>query len=257
MNEIQIFNYQNKQIRTVEKDGEPWWVLKDVCEVLEISHIKNTADRLEKDEVGQTEVIDSLGRKQMTTIINESGLYNVILRSDKPQAKPFRKWVTSEVLPSIRKHGMYAVDQLLDNPDLAIAAFTALKEARKKNAQLEETISDQRKEIEEMKPKASYYDLVLQSKNSVPITLIAKDYGISAVKMNQILHDLKIQYKSHNCWVLRQPYADKGYVNSITYSVDESYTSMRTQWTQKGRLFIYNTLKEKLNLIPVMEREIA
>lgn len=109
MNELQIFNYNGNEVRTIQKDGEPWWVLKDVCEILGISHVKDTVNRLEEDEVGQTEVIDRLGRIQTTNIINESGLYNVILRSDKPEAKPFRKWVTSEVLPSIRKTGAYSV----------------------------------------------------------------------------------------------------------------------------------------------------
>lgn len=111
MNELQVFQYNSMDVRTVQKAGEPWFVLKDVCQVLDISHVKDTADRLDQDEVGQTEVIDRLGRKQMTTIISESGLYAVILRSDKPEAKPFRKWVTAEVLPSIRRNGGYIQGQ--------------------------------------------------------------------------------------------------------------------------------------------------
>lgn len=94
-------------------NGEPWFVLKDVCKVLEISNHKMTAQRLDADEVSLTDLIDSIGRKQQTTVINESGLYNVILRSDKPEAKPFRKWVTSEVLPTIRKHGAYMTPETL------------------------------------------------------------------------------------------------------------------------------------------------
>ena len=101
MNELQIFNYNSSEVRVTQIDGEPWFVLKDVCQVLGISNHKMTAQRLDKDEVSQTDLTDSLGRQQETTIINESGLYHVILRSDKPEAKPFRKWVTSEVLPSI------------------------------------------------------------------------------------------------------------------------------------------------------------
>lgn len=112
MSNIQIFNYQSNEVRTVEMGGEPWFVLKDVCTVLGISHITDTAKRMDEDEVGQTEVIDSMGRKQSTYIINESGLYNVILRSDKPEAKPFRKWVTSEVLPQIRKTGSYMLPKM-------------------------------------------------------------------------------------------------------------------------------------------------
>ena len=112
MNDILVFRYKSSEVRTVELNGEPWFVLKDVCAVLGISHITDTAKRMDEDEVGQTEVTDSMGRKQSTYVINESGLYNVILRSDKPEAKPFRKWVTSEVLPSIRKTGSYTMPKL-------------------------------------------------------------------------------------------------------------------------------------------------
>lgn len=107
-NEIQVWNYESSEVRTIQKDGEPWFVLADVCKVLEISNSRNISSRLEPDEKGVT-LVDTLGGTQQMTIINESGLYTVILRSDKPQAKPFRKWVTSEVLPSIRKHGSYSV----------------------------------------------------------------------------------------------------------------------------------------------------
>lgn len=107
-NEIQVWNYESSEIRTVQVNGEPWFVLADVCKVLEISNSRNISSRLEPDEKGVT-LVDTLGGTQQMTIINESGLYTVILRSDKPQAKPFRKWVTSEVLPSIRKHGSYSV----------------------------------------------------------------------------------------------------------------------------------------------------
>ena len=108
-NEIRVWNYESSEVRTVQVNGEPWFVLSDVCKVLELSTPARVAERLEKDEVSQTHTIDRMGREQKTTIINESGLYTVILRSDKPKAKPFRKWVTSEVLPSIRKHGSYSV----------------------------------------------------------------------------------------------------------------------------------------------------
>lgn len=107
MRELSIFDYKGKQVRTIQKDGETWWVLKDVCAVLGISDVRRVAERLDVDEWSQTPVSDRLGRSQDTYIINESGLYNVILRSDKAEAKPFRKWVTAEVLPSIRKTGGY------------------------------------------------------------------------------------------------------------------------------------------------------
>lgn len=205
-NEIKIFNYNNSRVRTIQKDGEPWFVLKDVCGVLDISNHKMTAQRLDVDEVSQTYLIDSLGRQQETTIINESGLYNVILRSDKPEAKPFRKWVTSEVLPSIRKHGLYATEDLIANPDLAIEAFTALKEEREKRQLLEQKNSEQAKlitsqadTISVLEPKASYCDTVLKARNPITVTQIAKDYGMSAVRFNKLLKNLKIQYRSGDC----------------------------------------------------------
>lgn len=109
-NEIQVWNYESSEVRTVQVNGEPWFVLADVCKVLEIKNSRDAAAKLDGDEKGVA-LTDTLGGKQHVTIINESGLYTVILRSDKPQAKPFRKWVTSVVLPSIRKTGSYSVQQ--------------------------------------------------------------------------------------------------------------------------------------------------
>ena len=126
MNDLQIFSYQSHEVRTVEMNGEPWFVLKDVCEVLGLASPHKVAERLDGDERNQIPVEDSAGRQQETTVINESGLYNVILRSDKPEAKPFRKWVTSEVLPQIRKTGSYSIVQADPNlpPELALANRT-------------------------------------------------------------------------------------------------------------------------------------
>lgn len=107
-NKIQVWNYESSEIRTVQVNGEPWFVLADVCKVLELSSPHKVAERLDGDEKGRNQ-IPTLGGVQEMAVVNESGLYAVILRSDKPQAKPFRKWVTSEVLPSIRKHGSYSV----------------------------------------------------------------------------------------------------------------------------------------------------
>lgn len=106
MNTLQVFSYNGAQVRTVEQNGEPWWVLKDVCDILGIANSRDVVNRLDDDEKGVGQ-IDTLGGAQEMTIISESGLYNVILRSDKPEAKPFRKWVTAEVLPTIRRNGGY------------------------------------------------------------------------------------------------------------------------------------------------------
>lgn len=131
MNELKVFNYQDNEVRTVEINGEPWFVLKDVCSVLGLGSAHKVADRLDEDERNQIPLTDSLGREQETTIVNESGLYNVILRSDKPEAKPFRKWVTSEVLPSIRKTGSYNRKPLSPVEMFAMQAQINLEQERR------------------------------------------------------------------------------------------------------------------------------
>lgn len=139
MSNIQIFNYQSNEVRTVEMGGEPWFVLKDVCNILGISKYRDTAARLDADERGSVEV-DTLGGTQQVIAVNESGLYHVILRSDKPEAAPFRKWVTSEVLPSIRKNGGYIAGQEQLSPQELMAK--ALMVAQKTLADREARISE-------------------------------------------------------------------------------------------------------------------
>ena len=168
MNYLQTFSFNNQPVRTVQLNNQPYWVLKDVCAVLGISNSRMTAERLEDDEVSQTDIIDALGRSQNTTVITESGLYAVILRSDKPNAKEFRKWVTSEVLPAIRKTGAYLTDEkaydITHNPqslaDLLMQAGEQLKQ--------KEII------IQEMKPKALFADAVATANTSILIGDLAK-----------------------------------------------------------------------------------
>lgn len=121
MNDLQIFIYSGEQLRTVQRDDGLWWVLRDVCRVLNIGNVTDTKKRLDPDEVDLTDLIDGMGRVQSTTIINEPGLYSVILRSDKPEAKQFKRWVTHDVLPSIRKTGAYGI------PPEQVARITALQ----------------------------------------------------------------------------------------------------------------------------------
>lgn len=167
---LQTWSYGNSEIRTIQKDGEPWWVLSDVCKVLELSSPHKVADRLEADEKGRN-LIPTLGGMQEMTTVNESGLYAVILRSDKPQAKPFRRWVTSEVLPSIRKHGAYMTDQTLEqaltSPDFLIQLATQLKEEKEHRKQLEA-------KVEQDKPKVLFADSVSASKSSILVGELAK-----------------------------------------------------------------------------------
>lgn len=260
MNELKIFeNAEFGSIRTVEIDSTPYFVGKDVAEVLGYS---NTRDALAKrvdneDKLDGVAICDSIGREQTPILINESGLYSLILSSKLPKAKEFKHWVTSEVLPSIRRHGMYAVDELIENPDLAIKALTALKEEREKTKRLTETVAVQNQQISELKPKACYYDVVLNCKDLVSVTEIAKDYGKSARWLNEKLHELGIQFKQGGkIWLLYQKYADKGYTSTKTQTYNGNdgnvHTKVHTYWTQKGRLFIYDLLK-KQGILPLIE----
>lgn len=253
--ELQVFNSTEfGSVRTATVNGEVMFVGKDVADILEYT---NTAKAI-RDHVDEedklTERIVLSGQNREVIFINESGLYSLILSSKMPNAKKFKHWVTAEVLPTVRKHGMYAIDEILENPDLAIAALTQLKEERERRKQLECQTLIQRQQIAEMQPKASYYDLILQNKNTVPITQIAKDYGMSGRKFNELLHELGVQYKFRKTWLLYQQYAECGYTQSRTYAIDESRSVMHTYWTQKGRLFLYDLLKSE-GILPVIEQE--
>lgn len=258
-NSLQTWDYCGCKVRTLEKGGEPWWVLADVCKVLEVSNSRNVSARLEEDEKGVHQMYTP-GGMQNVTVINESGLYAVILRSDKPQAKPFRKWVTSEVLPSIRKHGAYMTEQTLEravsDPDFLIQIATQIKEDQAKNKALTTRVLQQDQQIKELKPKADYTDSILKSKSLVTITQIAKDYGMSGNRMNDILHDLGIQYKLARQWLLYAKYQSKGYTHSetvnITHTDGRQDVRMNTKWTQKGRLFLYEVLKNA-GILPLIE----
>jgi len=247
VDKVQIFeNQEFGRVRAVDQEGQPWWVLKDVCAALGINNHKMTAQRLDGDEVSLTDLIDTLGRAQKTAIISESGLYAVILRSDKPNARTFRKWITSEVLPAIRKHKAYITPDTLarirDDQTAADELIQVLTEAQKINSTLVGI-------VETMRPKADYYDSILQCPYALPVTIIAKDYGMSATRFNRLLHEMGIQFKCRKTWVLYEAYADLGYTLSRTYLVDGEQVSVHTYWTQLGRLFLYERLK-RYGLLP-------
>lgn len=233
-NEIQVFNNNNfGELRTIEKDGEIWFVAKDVCDALELTNPTMALGRLEDDERAKF----NLGRQGNANIVNEYGLYSLVLASRKPEAKSFKRWVTHEVLPSIRKTGQYS--NLPQDYLSALKALVASEEAKQKAEQ----------ELAIAQPKANYTDNVLSSEGYMTATQIAKDYGKSAKWLNKLLHVEGIQYKSGNQWILYAKYADKGYTVSGTCVVgDNSYVS--TYWTQEGRKFIYDLIKEKYGLTP-------
>ena len=234
MNEIQIFNYQSNEVRTVEMCGEPWFVLKDVCTVLGLTTPARVAERLDGDEVSQTHLTDSMGRKQETTVVNESGLYHVILRSDKPEAAPFRKWVTSEVLPSIRKNGGYIVGQQELSPQELMAK--ALLVANKTLAEREARISELTVQNNIMAPKAEYFDELVDRNMLTSFRDTAKELGIKPKAFVDWLLAKKFIYRDQKGKLM--PREDK---NSGLFEVKEAKND-KTQWsgvqtliTPKGR----------------------
>lgn len=261
--DLQIFtNAEFGSVRTITKDGEPWFVGKDVAVSLGYADPSSAVSKNVDAEDKTTLLLEQDGSnyKSKTTIISESGLYALIFGSKLESAKRFKHWVTSEVLPTIRKYKVYAtddmIDKMIDDPDLAIKAFTALKEERAKRKALETTVAAQSQQIAELTPKATYYDVVLRCKDAVNISVIAKDYGWSAQKMNEYLHDKGIQYKRGGIWLLYQKYAAMGYTKTFTnlYSDSKAIThaGVHTKWTQKGRLFIYELLKND-GVLPQLE----
>lgn len=258
MNEMKVFtNEEFGEVRVEEIEGKPWFVAADVCRALDLGNSRQAITRLDEDEKGVT-LNDTLGGKQEMTIINEAGLYALVLSSRKPEAKTFKRWITHEVLPSIRQHGMYAMDDLIENPDLAINALLALKEEREKRKALEVENRVKDQQIAELQPKASYYDLVLQCKGLLSMTEIAKDYGMSAKGMNKKLHELGVEFNQSGVWFLYAKYQDQGYTQTKTrnYSKPDGTQGARAHmyWTQKGRLFLYELLKRN-GILPMIERQ--
>lgn len=264
MNELQIFKSPEfGQVRTVTIDGEPWFVAKDVAMALGYAKPENAvANHIDSEDKTSTLIQGSGSNyKSKATLINESGLYSLVLSSKLPTAKKFKHWITSEVLPAIRKHGAYMtpekIEEALLNPDTLIRLATELKAEReaRKHAELEAASAKQ--VIGELKPKADYTDRILASKGTVTTTAIAKDYGMSATGFNKLLHELHVIYKIGKQWFLYAKYQAKGYTHSKTFDFIHSDgkpdCNMQTEWTQKGRLFLYEFLKNH-GVLPMIER---
>ena len=275
--EMRVFkNEEFGAVRSMTIENEPWFAGKDVCRVFGDKNHNRSLSRIDDEDKREMEIIDSLGRKQTAVFINESGLYALLFSMQPqkantngvPDAYPievkerierlqkFKRWVTSEVLPSIRRHGMYAIDDILANPDIAIAALKELKAEREKRITLENESAVQKMQIAEMKPKADYHDIVLSCTDAVSISVIAKDYGMTAQMMNEKLRELGVQYKQGDVWLLYRDYAANGYTKTATYPYKDScgnvHTKVHTKWTQKGRFFIYHTLKNA-GILPEIE----
>lgn len=256
MNDIQIFNNAEfGEIRTTKVDGKIYFCGSDVAKALGYVRARDAISQHCKGAVKRRALTN--GGEQELPFIPEGDVYRLIVKSKLPAAEKFERWVFDEVLPAIRKHGMYAIDEILDNPDMAIAALTALKEERAKTKALQTENAQQKQMIGELKPKADYMDKILNNKGLVTISQIAKDYGMSGRAMNEKLHELGVQYKQSGQWLLYSKYHDKGYTHSrtinITHSDGTPDVTMETKWTQKGRVFIYELLKG-VGVLPVIEQ---
>lgn len=257
--ELQKFNsVEFGSTRTTIVDGEIMFVGKDITDILGYTNpSKALADHVDDDDKLYNESLSTLGQRG-GWLINESGLYSLILSSKMPNAKKFKHWVTAEVLPAIRKHGVFAVDEVLANPDVLINALMELKKEREEKLALQQTVAIQNQQIVEMKPKASYYDVVLNCKDLVAISVIAKDYGWTANHMNLYLKEKGIHYRQgKKIWLLYKEYAEMGLTSTKTHTYNGSdgstHSRPHTYWTQKGRLFIYDHLK-KDGILPIMEQ---
>lgn len=249
----EVFNHPRfGQVRTIEIDGEPWFVGKDVAGALGYTNPqKAIRDHVDTEDKSVNESFTVNGTKGI--LINESGVYSLIFGSKLDSAKEFKRWVTSEVLPSIRKHGAYAtkatIDRIIEYPDFGIELLTNLKEERKKNRQLEAENQILTQVVMDYEPKVSYYDTILSSEDTMVVTQIAADYGMTAQQLNKILKKENVQHKVNGQWVLCKEYMGGGYTDSRTYNFEKKDGSVginvQTRWTQKGRLLIHELLDKR------------
>ena len=277
MSEITIFkNDQFGEIRTAGTADNPMFCLSDVCRVLDLQ-ASDVKKRLKEPWVDSIKVGVQTGTKKDGTpsmqsigmiFVNEQALYNVIMRSDKPQAEPFQDWVCGEVLPSIRKNGGYiAASGLSDEEIMARALDIAHKtierkqienrELKKENVRLENENIQLIAENHELKNDRNYLDLIMRSRALLTISQIAQDYGMSGKALNKKLADMGIQYSINGQWILYAKYKDCGYVSSRSFDITRADgrpdVVLHTEWTQAGRKFLYEELK-KQGIIPMLER---
>lgn len=249
MNKLQVFkNEQFGSVRTVTKENEIWFIGKDITECLGYSNSRKALnDHVDNEDKGVTKC-DTLGGKQDLTVINESGLYSLVLSSKLPAAKKFKRWVTSDVLPSIRKHGMYAKDELLDNPDLLIQVATELKKEREEKKAL-------REQMEKQKPKVLFADAVSTSHTSILVGDLAKILKQNGVNTGA---NRLFEWLRNNGYLIRRKGTDYNMPTqysmelelfevketSITHSDGHISVSKTPKVTGKGQIYFVNKFKE-------------
>lgn len=250
MNDIKIFeNEKFGSVRVVERDGEPWFVANDVLRVLEVSNSKDALRGLDDDEKSGVDIIDPHGREQTTNCVSEAGLYSIILRSRKPEAKTFKRWITHDVIPSIRKHGIYAteevLDKMIDSPEFGIKLLTSLKEEREKRKALESVVEVQGNQLEEQKPLVEFANRVSNTDRLISVGEMAKllkDKGFNVgrnkffeyLRNNNILMGNNVPY---------QKYIDAGYFQVRETSNRNGEVFLTTYVTGKGQMYLVDKVK--------------
>lgn len=253
MSELKIFEHEDfGAVRTLTIDNEPWFVGKDVAEVLGYAKPANAiATHVDEDDALKQGITDNLGRTQETTIINESGLYSLVLSSKLPNAKQFKRWVTSEVLPSIRKNGLYATESFaemaVNDPDWAISVFQKLKEERAEKQRLEMERNLLQEANIEMAPKAEFFDEIIGSKTTVDMSCVAKtlNMNIGRNRLFQFLREQKVLQNDNRPY---QMYVDRGWFrileNKYTDIRGDVHVTFKTVAFQKGIDGIRKLLKQ-------------
>ena len=248
----------------LDDNNTAWLNLEDVARGLGITDKAKSGNivvrwaRLKEylKEFGIAKSGDGVGSENLPEFIPENVFYRLCMKANNEVAREFQGNVCDNILPQIRKTGMYLTDNVFDlmmrNPEKIGEMLIEYGRTRKENEQLKLDNKIKEQQITELQPKAEYTDVILQCKDVVSMTVIAKDYGKSAIFMNELLHKLGVQYKESGVWFLYQKYAECGYTRTKTFSVGDNNAKTHTYWTQKGRLFIYNLLKEN-GYLPVME----
>lgn len=250
-NNVKLFeNDEFGKLEVLVENGKEYFPATDVAKILGYSNPqKAIRDHCREDGCTICSVIDRLGRTQDKKFIDEGNLYRLIVKSKLPQAEKFEKWVFEEVLPTIRKTGMYFTenvwDNLMKNPMKLGKMIIEYAKVKEENDKLNSTLEEQRPVIE-------FTDNVLSSDNVVTTTVIAKQYGMSARKFNKLLNKLGIQYKVGKVWVLYSKYENKGYTKVITQLDNNNEPRELTKWTQKGRKFLYEILRDE-DIVPINE----
>jgi anti-repressor protein len=246
MNELQVFSYHNREFSAIMDDKEnPWFIAANICEILGLSNPSESLKALDDEEKSTLRVSEGGPERN---IISESGLYSLIMRSNKPEAKNFKKWITAEVLPSIRKKGSYSINSISRKQ---LAQMLLESETEKERLQL--TAELQQKELEKAAPKVQYHDRVLQAQNTFTSTTIAKELGMSAQAMHHILKQKGVIFFRDNHWVLYSKYQAQGYTKTRTHiyeTIEDNKviekTNVQTVWTEKGREFLHRKLNSIL-----------